>query len=113
MSVTQTYSNWKGTLITRTYEDKRKIGRPKGIPSSTYNLSEEGRRTKVRVMKKLRRRLFKEGRTGWPKGVPQTAENCAKNSAGLKRAIAEGRFDPRANIMKYVESDRFVPTANH
>jgi hypothetical protein len=113
MSYTQTYRNRKGTLITRVYEDKGKMGRPLGAKGITYNLSKKGRKTKQKVMRALLVKLRAEGRTGWPKGVPQTKEHRAKNSAGLLRAIAEGRFDPRANIMKYVDSERFEPRSNH
>jgi hypothetical protein len=113
MSYTQTYRNWKGTLITRVYKHKGDMGRPKGAKGTTYNMSEKGRRTKVKLMRALQQKLYAEGRTGWPKGVPQSKEHRRKNSEGLKRAIAEGRFDPRANIMKYVESDDFEPRSNH
>lgn len=100
------FRNFKGTLIVRNYSGR--VGRPKGA-IGPYNLSAKGLKKKQEVMRKLLARLRAEGRTGWPKGVKQTIEHRVKNSCGVLTAIAEGRFDPVANVMKYVNSKDYEP----
>ena len=100
-------------MVTRTYVNR--IGRPKGTKNSTgYRLSNAGLKAKQKCMKSVLAQACADGKMGQHlKGREQSLEHRRKNSAGVKRAIAEGRFNPRANVLKYVLSDRFEPRSNH
>lgn len=110
MRIVQRYKQ-NGKWITRVYT--KLPGRPKGVKSSTYFLSKEGRRIKQNICRKLQSRLYKEGRTGWPKGRKQSKTHRRKNSIGVRRAIREGRFNPVSNIRKFIESGANRLYLNH
>lgn len=100
MRVVQTYRR-RGKLVTRVYT--RKPGRPVGSKGG-YNLTPEGLKGKQRACRKLLAKLRAEGRVGSGsfKGQSLSAEHKRKVSAGVKKAIAEGRFDPVGNVRRFV-----------
>lgn len=100
------------------HRDMSRAGRPKGVKDKGPRVfTAEGAKAKMENGRRLQALMLARGTIGWPKGVKPSKQHRVNNSVGVLAAIAEGRFNPRANIRKFISTssgaERYWETRRH